>query len=540
MILDQQSINSMLFNIQNKYTIIDCPIFFSSLADASWKNNLFNRLKKARKDVYQDLERIVIVQDISDRYNYSDSAESPGEMLTFLHSTLLEIDITNFFVLIITPNPDIGSELATLKKTHPGDETIMQYQIVNGDYIKERIKQDTFCAIPWTELYVSTDGSVFPCCLVNKKYPVGDLKTDNFIKVFNGSQMNAIRKNMLTGHKSLECENCYIMEQNATKSKREQYNEVKHNQIEHIKKTANKDGSIDTIDITDFHLELNSVCNLMCRTCSGTSSTKLAVEEKKLLNFPNNFNKILNRTERRNIFKQISLYINKAKKINFTGGEPTLQKEQYEILDKLIEYGLNDTVSLQYNINCTTLALNEKSIIDYWNKFQKVHVQASLDGHGEQFEYIRHGAVWSEVERNFQTIKAECPHVDLKVNSVISFLSIESVIQLQRIWHERNILTASKFKMSLMLENSGYYDLQSLPLHHKKRISKKIDNHCQWLLEQNCISLKNDWLTIKNYMNLKDKTYLLQETKKDCLLRDSSRNVNFYNVFPHLSDVFEL
>jgi len=540
MTLEQYVIDAALDDIGSQYKVVDSPIFLSSLSDNNWKTDFYNKLKALRKDAYQDNERIVIVQDINDQYDYDNSSHYPGEMLVFLQQTLQEIDITNFFVLIVSPNPDIDSEIDTLQREWSSDETKIQCYRIIGDYKKEKTRQDTFCILPWMHFYLSTNGNVLPCCISDRDYPIGNLKTEKFSEIYNGSKMASIRKNMLNNIKSKECKNCYIMEHYGIESKREKTNKEWHKEIKQIKKTTNKHGTLDNLKIIDFHLGLNSVCNLMCRTCSGESSTKLAGEEKKLLNFSRNYDNILNVNEKSKIVNEISPHLHSAEVISFAGGEPTRQKEQYEILDQLIDTDLNRTIILKYNINFTTTEFNRKSIIDYWNKFDNVHVNASIDGCGEKFEYIRHGAKWEEVENNFKKIKSECPHVKLGVNSVVSFLSIESIMDLQRLWHDRNILSVDKFELSLMYENTGYYEIQSLPQHHKSRISKKIDDHCKWLQNQNSLKLKDEWEKIKDYMNSADMTYVLKETKKDTERRDKSRGVNFYNVFPDMTDVFDL
>jgi len=540
MILEQHTIDVALNDIESQYNIVGTPIFLSLLSDNNWKTEFYNKLKELRKDAYQDNERIIVVQDTNDQYHYDDSSHSPGEMLVFLQQTLQEIDITNFFVLVVTPNPYVDKEIGTLQRDWSSDETRIQYYKLTGDYKKEKIKQDTFCVIPWMHFYLSTNGNVLPCCVSDRDFPVGNLKTEKLSEIYNGNKMAFIRKNMLNGIKSKECKNCYIKEHQGVESRREQYNKKWHKKIEKIKKITNKDGFLDELEIIEFHLGLNSVCNLMCRTCGGESSTKLAGEEKRLLHFSKNYDNILNVKQKSKIVNEISPYLQNADAISFAGGEPTRQKEQYEILDQLINMGLNSTVSLQYNINFTTIEFNGKSIIDYWNKFDNVRVNASIDGCGEQFEYIRHGANWKKVEKNFKKIKLQCPHVKLYVNSVVSFLSIESIIDLQRLWHDHNILSADNFEISLMLENAGYYEIQSLPQHHKIRISKKIDEHCDWLLDHNCLTLSSEWEKIRDYMNSADMTYILGETKKDTERRDKSRGVNFYTVFPHMADVFDL
>lgn len=540
MIIEQSSLDSALVDIRKQYDMVNEPIFLSALSENNWKTELYNKLSAARKDPYCDSERIAIVQDINDIYDYDDSVGSPGQYLLFIQQILQQIDITNFFVLIITPNPYIENELISLKENYSTDSTSMQYYKVDGYYKKQQPRQDTFCILPWMHFYLSTNGSVLPCCISDRNKPLGNLKNNSVKSIFNGSKMNQVRKNMLNGHKSVECQNCYIKEENNLKSKRQRSNKNYKSLIQSAKNNTNEDGSLDKIEIIDFHLGLNSVCNLMCRTCSGVSSTKLAGEEKKILNLSDNFSNILTVTEKKNISEQLVPYIHSAEQVSFAGGEPTRQQEHYNILDELLKYKKQNTVSLEYSINFTTLTYNGNSILDYWNKFTNIMVAGSIDGHGKKFEYIRHGAKWDVVENNFLKLKKECPHVNISVNSVVSFLSIESIMELQRMWHKNNILSIENFEISLMLENSGHYEIQSLPQHHKTRITKKIDNHCDWLLSQNNKKLFDDWVAIKTYMNSSDKTYLLHETKKDCELRDKARGVDFYEIFPELRDVFNI
>jgi hypothetical protein len=165
MIIEKSSLDSALIDVKEKYDIVGTPIFLSSLSENNWKTEIYNKLSAVRKDPYHDTERIVIVQDINDIYDYDDSLGSPGQMLHFVQKTLQEIDITNFFVLIVSSNPDIENELNSLKTQYSTDNTCMQYYRVSGHYKKQRPQQDTFCVLPWVHFYLSTDGNVLPCCI---------------------------------------------------------------------------------------------------------------------------------------------------------------------------------------------------------------------------------------------------------------------------------------------------------------------------------------------------------------------------------------
>jgi MoaA/NifB/PqqE/SkfB family radical SAM enzyme len=54
------------------------------------------------------------------------------------------------------------------------------------------------CSFLWYALNVSFDGTVVPCCLdFARKYPVGDLKTQSLMEVWNGPLLVALREKMI-------------------------------------------------------------------------------------------------------------------------------------------------------------------------------------------------------------------------------------------------------------------------------------------------------------------------------------------------------
>jgi MoaA/NifB/PqqE/SkfB family radical SAM enzyme len=56
------------------------------------------------------------------------------------------------------------------------------------------------CSFLWYALNVGFDGTVVPCCLdFARKYPVGDLKTQSLMEVWNGPLLVALRERMIRG-----------------------------------------------------------------------------------------------------------------------------------------------------------------------------------------------------------------------------------------------------------------------------------------------------------------------------------------------------
>lgn len=498
----------------------------------------YNFLKQNHKSCYENNERILIVQDCSDEYYLDNNKNVAGESLIFLQKSLQEIDISNFFVLIISGNPEIDTEVETLRQQYSTDSECIQTYPININY-KQIESSDTFCVIPWVHLYLASDANIYPCCYGDFSMPFGNVNKNSLDEIKNNDNFKSLRLNMLAGKKSKTCNNCYRLEKTSGSSRRKKINKKYQELIPLFKQQTLTDGSVKNFQPKELHLGLNNHCNLKCRTCSGFSSSKLAQEEKVLYNYVDNFNRMLNPDQKEKVVDSVLPYLDNANQISFAGGEPSIQVEHYKVLDTLIGQNLTD-ISIRYNINCTRLGVKQYSLLDYWNKFTDVKVDASLDGHGKKFEYIRSGANWEEVKENFLKIKSQCPHVDLSVSSVVSFISLESIIELQKMWHESDILNITKFKIYLMLENADYFNIQSLPSSQKLRLQKVIEEHCEWLRQfKNVTKLLDQWIRVIDYMNAGDLSYILPKLESDIALKDIHRSQNFYQVFPEFANIFK-
>ena len=74
------------------------------------------------------------------------------------------------------------------------------------------IHSDNFCMIPWIHLHGWPDGRAYPCCLGKGEHPVGNLKEQTMLEVWNADAMRELRNNMLADKPSKECTACYEQE----------------------------------------------------------------------------------------------------------------------------------------------------------------------------------------------------------------------------------------------------------------------------------------------------------------------------------------
>lgn len=501
-----------------------------SSKDTGW---LYKTLQSFYRPTFENNDRIVVVQDNSDVYDYVDL---PSRSIAALQKCASQIDISNFFILVVTANKDIAKELEQARKLYSTDNVSIQSLVVSGTYRPVSESQDTFCVYPWMHLYVGPDGNILPCCVSDQNYPMGNILDTSVDDILKGEKFNQLRHNMLTGKKSKECSHCYLRENNQQSSMRQYANVKWRDKANKINKTQT-DGVPDTFTPTYLDIRLNNICNLKCRMCSGYFSSSIAQEEILLFGSSNYSDLTIRNKERQQALADIVKFIPMAEKIYFAGGEPLLAVEHYQILDSLLECG-NTSVELTYNTNFTTTVFRGNSVFDLWNQFEHVTIGASIDAAGKAAEYIRHGTVWQDIEKNLKDLKEKCPHVNLNIASTVGFLNVSSLIELQQFWIATDTVDSCKFEMNALV-TPEHLSLQSLPEHHKTRLKNLISNHINWCNNTNAKLLAERWAYLIDYMMLRDTSFQLPEFIRLFGLLDQYRGENFVQIFPEYQDLFK-
>jgi len=65
-----------------------------------------------------------------------------------------------------------------------------------------------------------------------------------------------------------------------------------------------------------------------------------------------------------------------------------------------MEYGEADKVSLRYATNMTKLNYKKDNVLEMWNSFKRVHINISIDGTGDIYNYIRQLGDYKVVQEN--------------------------------------------------------------------------------------------------------------------------------------------
>ena len=162
---------------------------------------------------------------------------------------------------------------------------------------------------------------------------------------------------------------------------------------------------------SDVEVEVGNLCNLNCRMCSPTysskiendpvhskwySDVKLNQQSVKATRFPT---KIHWFKERAFLYGELFDQPEEIRKLTFKGGEPFASKDAIDVLDYLSKEGRPDKTEIHVVTNGT---IAEPKLLGIVGKFKLLVVAVSLDGIGDLYEYIRYPAKWGAVAENMR------------------------------------------------------------------------------------------------------------------------------------------
>ncbi len=516
-------INKQIDELKIKYNVLGV-FYLSNFFRPDGDKWLFENLKSVYQSRYEHTDKIVIVQDCVDIPEFH---EHPGQAISRLQQLLSQIDISNSFVLVVSGNQHLDTDLNQVKTLYSTDKfNISHLYIKELEYVVQDIKTDTFCVLPWTHLYFGPDSKVFPCCQSDQTLPIGDTATEFISEIVKSDNIKKLRSNMLNGRRSKECACCYKQEEFNSES----YRTLSNAQFANLDVDYKED--LDHFPMKWVEFSINKTCNLKCRMCSGYYSSSIAKEEKKLYGIES---MTTTAKQRSLVVEQLIPYLPNLTQIDFAGGEPLLTNEHYAVLDQLILCG-NTNLEINYITNFTTLGYKKYDIFSYWEKFSNIKINASLDAHGKVAEYVRSGTIWKNIEKNIHLVKTHRPDIKLSVSSTVGFMNVLNLTELQRDWHNRDVLPITNFKLHPIL-TPEYLTVQVLPKKHKVDVDQAIQLHIDWCMQMGAVALATQWKDLLQYMWDCDNQHCLEEFKKIITLQDHARHQSFVSVFPEYQDL---
>jgi MoaA/NifB/PqqE/SkfB family radical SAM enzyme len=156
--------------------------------------------------------------------------------------------------------------------------------------------------------------------------------------------------------------------------------------------------------------------------------------------------------------------------IEFTGGEPFMIQEHFDLLQGLVDRGLAHRIEIHYNTNGTQWPEQGPAI---WQHFRHVEIAVSIDDVGARFEYQRTGAVWREVEVNiarFKQLRGQHANITLQVCSTVNVFNVLYLPELA----EWNSAQGFDYVYWNMMHEAYYFSIATLPEQVKHHIIMKL------------------------------------------------------------------
>ena len=533
----------------------------------SW---LENELTRLHQSAYGHNQRIIFVQRQGDIYVKDNSV---GLIIRNLQIIANEKDISNFFIILLSNNPNLEKELeginaisqdpvpitgiyinegnftAKIVDTHPtSNKEIYQYGSanplkINLNNLSQREQflltdSKKFCMYPWTHLHAWPTGQAFPCCMSEATGQVGNSRLNTLKEIWNDAPMKQLRVNMLAEQSSPACVRCYEQEDAGFFSGRKSANKHHGHLINRVLETAT-DGNLDRFEMNYWDIRFSNLCNLRCRSCGHIFSSQWYQDQAKLAGGDwASKHTVLNyagRTET-DMWEQLVPHLDYVEQIYFAGGEPLMMEEHYNILDELERRGRFD-VRLIYNTNFTQTKLKDRTVFDYWCKFDSVAVGASLDGMGPHAEYIRKGTNWDTVERNRELMLKVCPKVDFYVSPTLSIMNALHLPDFHHSWVNKGYINPQDLNVNI-LQDPEYYRIDIAPMKYKQRIRMLYEEHLEWLRPLDSLHRATvGFESAINFMMATDNSNLLTKfwAKTDEL--DVIRKENILEVIPELEAI---
>jgi len=404
---------------------------------------------------------------------------------------------------------------------------------------KKYIK-DTFCIAPWTEMHFGVQKEVLPCCTYNGYKPFGSLNdTDDLSEIYNSEKAKQIRSSLFHGEKPRDCNSCWLDESlSNNESYREFHNKYYGQYIDEALENTNEDFSLKEIKLRRLDIRFDNKCNLKCRICNSDYSTSWYADEVKMGKKPALKSNVYQQSISPKVFDFIIEQLHNVDEIFFAGGEPLMQDGHYLILEKAIEFGLNEKIRLTYNTNFSSLKYKNKDIISLWKQFQFVNIGASLDASHEQGEYQRKNIKWKDVVSNRKKIIKELTNSTFNIIPTVGILNVYNILEFHKEWVQKKLIDINSIDINILSEPKSY-NIKNLPEHHKKRIKKLYKEHITWLESQkDSTKAINEFKKVLKFLDISEGKFDdLKEFIEHNELLDKIREESFFEIFPEYSDL---
>lgn len=174
-------------------------------------------------------------------------------------------------------------------------------------------------------------------------------------------------------------------------------------------------------------VNFSNLCNIKCRTCSSTLSTKWISDEQRLGMTPRGGG-----GHHESGWQLDDHTADTISKLEFTGGEPLLHQDQIiSALEKVSDKGR--LPGLTVDVTTNGMVWPSDRLLDLMARSKRVFFNVSIDAYGGLNDYIRSDSRWGDICATVEHIDGRIggmPNVWMCVSTVYSLLNANAMIDL--------------------------------------------------------------------------------------------------------------
>ena len=399
--------------------------------------------------------------------------------------------------------------------------------------------------MPFIHMNLKPKGYVSACWRNHDK--LGHYGDKQLKEIWNNDNYKAIRNNLLNGVQHEGCKSCWDMEEANVTSTRQQCNK---DYAKHVPKVLEEvNNGVIPMNVKTIELRFGNVCDLRCRHCSSIYSSTWAVAVNNNDNIKKLFNKydLTETSTWRGIAKLPAETLDQViddiapglEEIIIAGGEPLIQPQHYDALEKLLSYAHN--ITLEYNSNLNSIAQGNRNVVDLWKHFKKVNCRVSIDGDREIHSYLRTGSDINVIEKNIEQLKSELPSEKFTLITTCT-VSLYNISRFDKIIEYYESLDCP-FHCSLV-QYPEALNIQYIPKKMKDNITKRVYNIINNMRNINggrlakIVKWSNYVLDYMNNTNINN-NILSDSTKEYIETMDKLNGTKFLEVYPEFEEYWQ-
>lgn len=388
-----------------------------------------------------------------------------------------------------------------------------------------------FCVAPFVQCTTHPSQSFSPCPYLGGTTWSGD--HGNIRSQWQSAALQALRQDFLDNKQNPICTRCWNEEQHGKRSLRLRlFDPVKftsdYAQFNQPDWPARLQQIIETRAYLNgpqvLTIKNGNVCNARCRTCHpGDSSRWISDAGKIKAQLGQEYYPVISQEQNwsDDQLEEIFQISGTLTRLELFGGEPMYNKQVHRLLDRLIDSGHCQHISLYINTNGSV------DIVERFPRiceFQAVEIGVSIDGAGRHFDYIRNGVDFQDVCRHIQSwqqyFTARGTNYSIDSISTVNILNIYYLPELKQA--VMSLLPLAPFWN--LLVHPPWLNIKNMPDPVKALVIDKLSSDPEF---QDLISVMRQPADLAQWSSFLDITSVL----------DGTRSEDFAATFPEFYDV---